>query len=175
MSFSSMPGISAVISYALSVSETSTAGAAVNVAWARRGARSKNGLRNGERQKPPSNSSNRRSTSRRRLSNGRSMCGIAAGDLSVFTGTLLVGAMSRSSLWLNLTLLARDALHHVDVHQQTRQRSAVPSLTTVVRAPRAARRFTPPIATEQIGADRPHGAAHAGSVLLRPGNSATTA
>src|SRR6516225_5026995 len=43
---------------------------------------------------PPAKSSNRRSTSRRRLSNGRKICGIDAEPFSVFTGTLVGSAMT---------------------------------------------------------------------------------
>ena len=72
--FSSSPGSSALISYPLSVSATSTAGIVRNAASARRkGMGSNNDLP----KNPPVKSSKRRSISRRNRSNGSHCCGVA--------------------------------------------------------------------------------------------------
>src|SRR6516225_4681718 len=66
----------------------STAGTEPNTVSARRnGSISKNERPNGERPIPPEKSSNRRSTSRRKLSNGRHGCSVDGAIFSTFPGT----------------------------------------------------------------------------------------
>src|SRR6516225_8544733 len=66
----------------------STAGTEPNAVSVRRnGSISKNERPNGERHIPPEKSSNRRSTSRRKLSNGRHGCSVEGAIFSTFPGT----------------------------------------------------------------------------------------
>src|SRR6516164_3151093 len=89
MFFSSSPGSSALISYAVFCLKTSTAGIVRNAASVRRkGMGSNNDLP----KKPPVKSSKRRSISRRKRSNGSHCCGSREEDVSDRTGTLLAGS-----------------------------------------------------------------------------------
>src|SRR5271166_3779615 len=100
--FSSSPGSSAVSSNAFSFSTRSTAGAAIQDSACQNGSISNAGLRNGNLNGFMVKSSNNRSTSSRRLSNGRHACmavGEAAGLLSIVTGTFVSAFAIRSSFF----------------------------------------------------------------------------
>src|SRR6516225_1005660 len=94
ISFSSIPGNSAVTSYAFSVSVKSTAGATGHVTSRLQKGTASNMEPRGDRQLPTPKSSNRRSISRRRFSNGCRVCTDEVDGFSVLTVNLVGSAMA---------------------------------------------------------------------------------
>src|SRR6516225_5751605 len=115
MLFSSMPGSSAVSSYALSPSTTSTGGIVGHLISRRNNGSAHSGRRNG-RHTPSPKSSNKRSTSRRRLSNGQPIP-VGGSVFTCRTGNLLTfSAMILLLCFLKRNLTA-EKINRIDLRQ----------------------------------------------------------